>query len=58
MKRDKYIFDPLALEQMVTTEPRVILLDKNLASRIPRRMVYARIASGPVMEVGTIRREE
>jgi hypothetical protein len=56
VSRDRYIFDPAPLDTMVTTEPRVILLDKSLVNRIPRGMVYAPIASGAVMEVGTIRR--
>jgi 4-amino-4-deoxy-L-arabinose transferase-like glycosyltransferase len=56
VSRDRYIFDPAPLDTMVTTEPRVILLDKSLVNRIPRGMVYAPIASGAGMEVGTIRR--
>jgi 4-amino-4-deoxy-L-arabinose transferase-like glycosyltransferase len=56
--RDRYYFDPTSLDQMVTAEPRVILLDKNLVSRIPQGMVYQPLASGTLMEVGTIRRTE
>jgi len=56
--RDKYIFDPGPLDVMVAAEPRVILLDKSLVSRIPQGMVYTPIASGTAMEVGTIRRGE
>jgi 4-amino-4-deoxy-L-arabinose transferase-like glycosyltransferase len=54
--RDKYYFNPVALGEMVTAEPRVILLDKRLLSRVPQGMVYAPIVSGATMEVGTIRR--
>ena len=54
--RDKYYFNPVSLDRMVTTEPRVVLLDKNLVSRIPQGMRYEPMASGALMEVGTIRR--
>jgi 4-amino-4-deoxy-L-arabinose transferase-like glycosyltransferase len=54
--RDKYSFDPAPLDQMVIAEPRLILLDKSLVNRIPQGMAYAPLASGRVMEVGTIRR--
>ncbi|MBS1800190.1 MAG: glycosyltransferase family 39 protein [Acidobacteria bacterium] len=56
--RDRYYFDPVSLDQMVTTERRVILLDKSLVSRVPQGMVYQPLASGKIMEVGTIRRIE
>ena len=56
--RDRYYFDPAPLDQMVTTEPRVILLDKNLVSRVPQGMVYVPLVSGKIMQVGTIRRAE
>jgi 4-amino-4-deoxy-L-arabinose transferase-like glycosyltransferase len=56
--RDRYDFDPATLDQMVVTEPRVILLDKTLLNRIPAGMTYTPIAAGTQMAVGTIRRAQ
>lgn len=53
--RDRYYFDPVPLQAMVTSEPRVVLLDKRLIGQVPQGMVYRTIASGAAMEVGTIR---
>jgi hypothetical protein len=53
---DKYDLQPETLSAAVGPEPRIILLDKRLVSRIPAGMVYARIESGATMEIGTIRR--
>jgi hypothetical protein len=54
--RDKYDFNPSTLDAMVTIEPRVILLEKRLESRVPPGMEYIPIARGAQVELGTIRR--
>lgn len=54
--RDKYDFNPSTLDAAVTAEPRVILLEKSLVSRIPPGMEYTPIARGMQVELGTIRR--
>lgn len=52
--RDRYTFDPVPAAEAVTFEPRLILLDRALVSRIPSGFSYAPIESRGAMELGTI----
>lgn len=54
--RDKYDFNPSTLDATVRAEPRVILLEKSLVSRVPQGMKYMSIARDAQVELGTIRR--
>lgn len=53
---DKYLFQPLLLDDALDSGPRIILLDKDLVPQIPARFSYDPIISGRSMEIGTIRR--
>jgi 4-amino-4-deoxy-L-arabinose transferase-like glycosyltransferase len=53
---DKYLYQPETLEQAVANEPRIILLDRYLATRIPSEFTYRQILAGRSMEVGVITR--
>jgi hypothetical protein len=53
---DKYLFQPETLDDALTSEPRIILLDKYLIAQIPSQFSYHPIVSGRSMEVGTITR--
>ncbi len=53
---DKYLYQPLSLPDAVSSEPRIILLDKYLVPQIPREFTYTPILSGRAMEVGVIAR--
>jgi 4-amino-4-deoxy-L-arabinose transferase-like glycosyltransferase len=49
-----YIFDPELLSQAVTSQPRLILLDKSLVPEIPSGFLYTPIEAGQTVELGTI----
>jgi len=51
---DPYAPNPELLSEAVTSEPRLILLDKDLAQQIPRGFLYTPIRSGATVELGSI----
>jgi 4-amino-4-deoxy-L-arabinose transferase-like glycosyltransferase len=53
---DKYLFQPVTLEDALSSGPRVILLDKYLVPQIPGNLSYKQILSGRSMEIGYIAR--
>jgi 4-amino-4-deoxy-L-arabinose transferase-like glycosyltransferase len=53
---DKYLFQPVTLEDAVSTGPRIILLDRSLVQQIPSKFSYKQILTGRAMEVGVITR--
>jgi 4-amino-4-deoxy-L-arabinose transferase-like glycosyltransferase len=53
---DKYLFQPVTLEEALSSGPRIILLDKYLVLQIPGEFTYEQILSGRSMEVGIIAR--
>jgi hypothetical protein len=53
---DKYLFQPVTLEEALSSGPRIILLDKYLVHQIPTEFAYKQILSGRSMEVGIIAR--
>jgi hypothetical protein len=53
---DKYLFQPVTLEEALSSGPRIILLDKYLVHEIPTEFAYKQILSGRSMEVGIITR--
>jgi 4-amino-4-deoxy-L-arabinose transferase-like glycosyltransferase len=55
---DKYYFQPEQLSEAVTSEPRLILLDKSLVQQIPREFLYTPIQSGKTVELGSMVRTQ
>ena len=55
---DRYTFNPIALAEAVTREPRLILLDKALIPQIPSGLRYTPIQSGKTVELGSIVRAD
>lgn len=53
---DKYLFQPVTLEEALSSGPRIILLDKYLVHEIPTEFAYKQILSGRSMEVGIMAR--
>jgi hypothetical protein len=53
---NRYVFTPESLDEAITTEPRIILIDKSMVPQIPAEFLYRQIATGRTMEVGTIQR--
>ncbi|MEI9978922.1 MAG: glycosyltransferase family 39 protein [Edaphobacter sp.] len=51
---DKYLFQPIPIEEAVSAGPRLILLDRYLIQQIPAEFSYRQILSGRSMEVGII----
>lgn len=51
---DRYTFDPQPAAEAVTTEPRLILLDRALVGQIPPEFSYSPIAAQGAMELGSI----
>jgi 4-amino-4-deoxy-L-arabinose transferase-like glycosyltransferase len=51
---DRYTFNPEPLTEAVTSEPRLILLDKTLIPQIPASFLYTPIESGSSVELGLI----
>ena len=54
---DKYLYQPVSLDEAIPSEPRIILLDKYLVQQIPSEFAYTPIVSGRAMEVGIIARK-
>jgi len=54
--RDRYTEDSLPLQQAISSEPQMILLETRLLKELPDGMIYRRIKAGPTMEVGVIAR--
>jgi 4-amino-4-deoxy-L-arabinose transferase-like glycosyltransferase len=55
---DKYLYQPVSLDEAIPSEPRIILLDKYLVQQIPSEFTYKPIVSGRAMEVGIIARRQ
>jgi 4-amino-4-deoxy-L-arabinose transferase-like glycosyltransferase len=53
---DRYMFDPVPLSEAVGSEPRLILLDKDLIPLIPREFAYTPLDPATDVELGTIAR--
>ncbi|MGC9197830.1 MAG: ArnT family glycosyltransferase [Acidobacteriaceae bacterium] len=53
---DIYVFNPIALAQGVTTQPRLLLIDRSLLPRIPSGYSFHPIAISPTLELGLIAR--
>jgi 4-amino-4-deoxy-L-arabinose transferase-like glycosyltransferase len=53
---DKYLYQPVSLDSAVSSEPRIVLLDKYLVQHISTEFNYKQIVSGQAMEVGMIAR--
>ena len=53
---DPYTYNPQLLDQAVTAEPRLILLDRSLIPCLPSYFTYASIDSYGAMELGSIAR--
>ncbi len=51
---DKYLFQPETMASATSSGPRVILLDKDLASQIPADLKYTPILADRLMEAGVI----
>ena len=51
---EPYMFNPEPLAEAVTSEPRLILLDRVLVASIPARFAYTPIQSQGTVELGTI----
>jgi 4-amino-4-deoxy-L-arabinose transferase-like glycosyltransferase len=49
---DPYTFDPKRLDQAVTTQPQLILLDRSLLPSLPAEFTYSPIDSYGTMELG------
>ena len=54
--RDIYMSDPKLLTDAVTTEPRLILLDKSLLPVLPANLIYTPILTSTTLELGTVQR--
>lgn len=55
-QRDRYTFDPQPAAEVITAEPRLILLDRALVAQIPGGFRYTAIEAQGGMELGTIAR--
>jgi 4-amino-4-deoxy-L-arabinose transferase-like glycosyltransferase len=53
---DRYTFNPQSTSETITTQPRLILLDRGLVPQIPAAFIYTPIESRGAMELGTIAR--
>lgn len=53
---DRYTFNPQPTDEVITAQPRLILLDRALVAQIPMAFTYTPIESRGAMEVGTIAR--
>ena len=51
---DRYIFDPEPLSDAVGSDPRLILLDRNLVPQIPTDFTYTLIQANGTVELGSI----
>ncbi len=56
--RERYTLDRWPLEEAMGDRPVTILLETKLVPEVPGEFVYSRLAVGPTMEIGTIRRRE
>jgi hypothetical protein len=54
--RDRYTEDSIPLNQAISSEPQMILLETRLLKELPEGIIYRRIKAGPTMEVGVIAR--
>ncbi len=55
-ERDRYTADRRSFDASVGVKPSPILLESKLVPELPSGFVYSRVAAGPTMEIGTIRR--
>ncbi len=53
---DIYVFNPIALAQGVTTQPRLLLIDRSLLQQIPADYSFEAIAISSTLELGRIAR--
>ena len=53
---DMYTYDPIPLAQAVTTQPRLLLIDRSLLPQIPAAYTFQPIAYSPTLELGLISR--
>jgi len=51
---DRYMFDPKPLNDLVGSEPRLILLDKSLVAQLPYNFLFAPVLSSTTEELGSI----
>jgi 4-amino-4-deoxy-L-arabinose transferase-like glycosyltransferase len=51
---DKYTFDPIPLTQAVTSQPRLILLDRTLLPALPPGLTLHPLASSPNLIIGIL----
>ncbi len=55
---DKYIFNPMPIEDAVSSQPGLILLDSALVQQIPTGLTYKRIEASQTEELGSIARSK
>jgi 4-amino-4-deoxy-L-arabinose transferase-like glycosyltransferase len=53
---DRYTFSPVPLATAVTSQPRLILLDRDLIPQLPAAFIYTPIQSAGAVELGSITR--
>jgi 4-amino-4-deoxy-L-arabinose transferase-like glycosyltransferase len=51
---DRYTFDPRPLNEVVSSQPHLILIDKSLVAQLPYRFVFTPVISSANEELGTI----
>jgi 4-amino-4-deoxy-L-arabinose transferase-like glycosyltransferase len=54
--KNRYTEDSIPLQQAVSSEPQMILLETRLLKELPEGIIYRRIKGGPTMEVGVVAR--